>query len=145
MANTYDEKLDVLSGKLDELSEKAAAVSKDAKVFFDLRKEALQDRISTAKGDVAAMQENVRIAKEEEKGKIRSVLLEARMNARAKIEDRKDARDKRYLENYIDNEINFILDCYGSASLLIADARLSILEVFDALHEYRERFGDEAE
>ena len=57
------------------------------------------------------MQENARIAGEERQGKIRSALLKARMTAKAKHEDRQEARDKRRLENYIEDEIDYILDC----------------------------------
>ena len=145
MPKTFDERLANLSVKLGELSDKAAAASEDAKLYRQLRKEAIEEKISTAKGNVAAMQENARIAEEEQKGKIRSAMLKARMTAKAKHEDRKDARDKRRLENFIDEEIDYILDCYDAASFLIADAQLSILEVIEALQEYEERFGGEAE
>ena len=143
MAKTWDERLAELSVKLDELSKKASDASEDAKVYRELRKEAIQDKISTVKGDVAAMQENARLAEEEQKGKIRSALLKARMTAQAKHEDRKDARDKKRMEFYIDEEINYILDCYDAAAFLISDAELSILEVADTLKEYEERFGSE--
>ena len=143
MAKTWDERLAELSVKLDELSKKASDASEDAKVYRELRKEAIQDKISTVKGDVAAMQENARLAEEEQKGKIKSALLKARMTVQAKHEDRKDARDKKRMEFYIDEEINYILDCYDAAAFLISDAELSILEVADALKEYEERFGSE--
>ena len=145
MAKTRDERLANLSVKLAELSQKAAEASEDAKLYRELRKEAIADKISTAKGNVAAMQENARIAEEERQGKIRSALLKARMTAKAKREDRKDARDKRRLENFMDDEILYIMDCYDAAAFLVADAQLSILEVADALQEYEERFGGEAE
>ena len=103
------------------------------------------DRINTAKGNVAAMQENARMAEEEREGKFRSAMLKARMTAKAKHEDRVDARDKKRLERFIDQEINYILDCYDAAAFLIADAELSIYEVADALKEYEERFGTEPE
>lgn len=143
MAKTWDERLAELSVKLGELSKKASDASEDAKVYRELRKEAIQDKISTVKGDVAAMQENARLAEEEQKGKIKSALLKARMTVQAKHEDRKDARDKKRMEYYIDEEINYILDCYDAAAFLISDAELSILEVADALKEYEERFGSE--
>ena len=143
MAKTWDERLAELSVKLDELSKKASDASEDAKVYRELRKEAIQDKISTVKGNVAAMQENARLAEEEQKGKIKSALLKARMTVQAKHEDRKDARDKKRMEYYIDEEINYILDCYDAAAFLIADAELSILEVADSLKEYEERFGGE--
>ena len=143
MAKTWDERLAELSVKLGELSKKASDASEDAKVYRELRKEAIQDKISTVKGDVAAMQENARLAEEEQKGKIKSALIKARMTVQAKHEDRKDARDKKRMEFYIDEEINYILDCYDAAAFLISDAELSILEVADALKEYEERFGSE--
>ena len=145
MAKTWDERLANLSVKLDELSKKAAEASEDAKVYRELRTEAIQERISTAKGDVAAMQENARLAEEEREGKFRSAMLKARMTAKAKHEDRVDARDKKRLEKYIDEGINYILDCYDAAAFLVADAELSILEVADAWQEYEERFGGESE
>ena len=141
MLKTQDERLANLSVKLADLSRKAAEASEDAKAYRELRKEVIQDKISTAKGNVAALQENARIAEEERQGKIRSALLKARMTAKAKHEDLKDARDKRRLENFMDDEILYIMDCYDAAAFLIADAQLSILEVADALQEYEERFG----
>ena len=90
MPKTWDERLAALSVKLDELSKKAAEASEDAKVYRELRTEAIQDKINTAKGNVAAMQENARMAEEEREGKIRTALLKARMTAKAKHEDRVD-------------------------------------------------------
>ena len=141
---TWDQKLSDLSVKLAELSQKAADASADAKAYRELKQEAIQDKISTVKGDVAAMQENARIAEEEREGKIKSALLKARMTVKAKHEDYVNARDKKILENYMDDKMLYILDCYDSAALIIADAQLSILEFADALQEYEERFGGEA-
>ena len=143
MAKTWDEKLSDLSIKLAELSKKTADASADAKAYRELKEEAIQDKISTVKGDVAAMQENARLAEEEREGKIRSALLKARMTIKARHEDYVNARDKKILENYMDDKILYILDCYDSAALIIADAQLSILEFANALQEYEERFGGE--
>ena len=85
------------------------------------------------------------MAEEEREGKFRAAMLKARMTMKAKLEDHKDARDKKHLERFIDEEINYILDCYDAAAFLIADAELSIYEVADALKEYEERFGTEPE
>ena len=143
MAKTWDEKLSNLSVKLAELSKKAADASMDAKAYRELKEEAIQDKIATVKGNVAAMQENARIAEEERQGKIRSALLKARMTVKAKHEDHVNARDKRHLENYLDDQILYILECYDAAALLVADAELAVLEVAEALQEYEERFGGE--
>ena len=144
MAKKWDEKLSDLSVKLAELSKKAADASEDAKAYRELKQEAIQDKISTVKGNVAAMQENARIAEEEREGKIKSALLKARMTVKAKHEDYVNARDRKLLENYMDDKMLYIMDCYDSAALIIADAQLSILEFANALQEYEERFGGEA-
>ena len=144
MAKLWDEKLSDLSVKLAELSKKAADASEDARIYRELKQEAIQDKISTVKGNVAAMQENARITEEEREGKIKSALLKARMTVKARHEDYVNARDKRLLENYMDDQMLYIMDCYDSAALMIADAQLSILEFADALQEYEERFGGES-
>ena len=145
MAKVWNEKLSNLSEKLDDLSKKAAEAADDAKTYHELLQDVIDEKISTAKGNVAAMQENARLAGEEHKSKIRSEILKIRMTAKAKAEDLKDARDKKRLERFVDDRINYILDCYDAAALLIVDAELSILEVAKALKEYDARFGSDAE
>ena len=145
MAKIWDEKLNNLSVKLDDLSKKAAEAADDAKAYHELMQEAIDEKISTVKGNVAAMQENARLAGEERQGKIRSEILKIRMTAKAKAEDFKGARDKKRLERFIDDRINYVLDCYDAAALLIIDAELSILEAAKALQEYDARFGSDAE
>jgi len=145
MAKKWDEKLASLSADLAELSRKTAAASEDAKAARELREEAIQEKIATTKGDIAAMHENLRIEGEENKSKLYSSMLKAQMTVRAKVEDRKEAHDKKKLSNYIDDHIDYILDCYDSAMLLVASAQLAILETVDAVMEYEERFGEPEE
>ena len=54
MAKKWDEKLASLSADLAELSRKTAAASEDAKAARELREEAIQEKIATTKGDIAA-------------------------------------------------------------------------------------------
>ena len=95
MAKVWNEKLSNLSEKLDDLSKKAAEAADDAKTYHELLQDVIDEKISTAKGNVAAMQENARLAGEEHKSKIRSEILKIRMTAKAKAEDFKDTRDKK--------------------------------------------------
>ncbi len=145
MSKKWDEKLANVSANLEELGKKAADVSENVKVYRELGREAIREKMDDVKGDVAAMQENARLADEEHQGKIRSAVLKVRMTAKARHEDMKNARDKRRLENFIDDEILYVADCYNAASLLLADAELTILELAEALQTYDERFGGEAE
>ena len=145
MSKKWDEKLAALSANLDELSKKTAAAAEDAKVARELREDAIQDKISTTKGDLVAMQENLRIAEEENKSKISSALLKAQMTVRARIQERREARDEKLMTLYIEDHIDYILDCYDSAALMVANAQLAILETLDALMEYDARYGGEPE
>ena len=145
MAKVWNEKLNNLGDKLDDLSKKAAEAADDAKAYHELLQEAIDEKISTVKGNVAAMQENAQLAGEEHQSKIRSEILKIRMTAKAKAEDFKDVRDKKRLERFIDDRIAYVLDCYDAAALLIVDAELSILEAAKALKEYDARFGSDAE
>jgi len=145
MAKTWDEKLANLSVKLNDLSRKAAEASEDAKAYRELRQEVIEDKISAVKGSVAAMQENARLAEEKRQSRIRSEILKLRMTAQARAEDYKEARDRKRLEHFVTDGINYALDCYDAAALLIVDAELTILEVSEAMKEYEARFGSDAE
>ena len=145
MAEIWDEKLNNLSVKLDDLSKKAAEAAGDAKAYHELMQDAIDETLRTAQGNVIALQETARLAGEEHQSKIRSEILKLRMTAKAKAEDYKDARDKKRLERFIDDRINYVLDCYDATALLIVDAELSILEAAKALQEYDARFGRDAE
>ena len=145
MKKTWDKRLENLSFKLSDLSDKALEASEKAKVTREQTQETIDARISDLKGDVVALQERIRIADEENRGKIASALLKAQMTIEAKIQEKKDARDKKLLENYIDAQIEYIADSYETAAYLIANAELSILETVAAVSEYEKRFGEKTE
>ena len=145
MAQKANETLKSFSAKLEELSKKAKSASEDVKAAWDLKDDAVQETITTVKGNVAAAEENLRLKEEENRGKLSSALLKAQMTVRAKIEDHKVARDKKLFEAYINDQIDYILDCYDSAAWLIANAQLAILETMDAVIEYDAKYGEKTE
>ncbi|MBR2528631.1 MAG: hypothetical protein IKE58_09210 [Blautia sp.] len=136
-----DERLARLSANLAVLSEKAAKAAEETKAARELREETIRDKISTAKGDVVALQERIRIAGEEKKSKLGSNLIKLQMTLEAKLQDKKEAHDKKLLERYIDDMYLHIADVYETIDYLISDAKLSILEVTAAVEEYNERFA----
>ncbi len=135
---TKDERLACLSERLDNLSKKAAQASLEAKEARELRQEAIQEKISSAKGNIAAMEENIRLSGERGMSRFSSQLIKIQM----KLEARKDAVDKKLLERYINGRIAHILDLYDSIDYLISDAKLSLLELLEAMEEYENRFGE---
>ena len=141
----FDERLAELSERLAVLSKKAEDASVEAKEAREMKQEAIQDQISTVKGDVVAFQENAKLEAEEEKSKLRTALLKAQMTMEAKRQDRKDARDKAHLEDFMDDRILTAVDCLDVADYMIANALVNMLEFQDAAIEYVERFGDTEE
>lgn len=137
----WDEQLADLSEDLAELSKKTADASEEAKAARELREEAIQDRISTIKGNVVAFQEDCRITGEEMESKFRSALLKAQMTVEQKIKELKENQDKRRFEAYIDSQIRYIFENFETASYLVSNAQLAILETVMAIEEFEEKYG----
>ncbi|MCR4658098.1 MAG: hypothetical protein K5770_18010 [Lachnospiraceae bacterium] len=142
MAKKWDEKLADASVKLEELSKKASAASEEAKAAKELKEEAIKDKISTAKGNVAAFQDKVERAKEENRSKLSSSLIKAQMTIEAKIAEKKAARDQKHFEAYIEDQIDYIYDCFDLASYLVANAELAILETLAAVEEFDAKYPE---
>ncbi len=145
MADRFEERLNKLSEDLNKLSQRAVEVCGDAKAAGELGQEVLQDKIKDAKGDMVAVQENIRLAGEEGKNHLSSQILKAQMTLEAMVEDLKDAHDKKKMEKYIDKHIIHLADLYDSINFLLSDVELTILETATALDEYKERFGEKEE
>ena len=145
MARKWDEKLADASVKLDELSKKAAAASEEAKAAREAREDTIKDKISTAKGDVAAFQDRVERTKEENRSKLSSALIKAQMTLEAKIAEKRAARDQKHFEAYIEDQIDYIYDCFDLASYLVANAQLAILETVAAADEFEAKYGSAEE
>ena len=141
----WDEQLADLSVRLAELSEKAEKASAEAKEAREYKTEAIKDNISTAKGDMVAFQEKVRLAEEEGKNKLSVALLKAQMKLEARVQDRKDQRDKAYLECYMEDRIVSTMDSLEIADYMLANAFISYCELAEAAAEYNERFGENEE
>ena len=138
----WEEALNTLNAKLDELSKSAAEAAESAKAAQKEHKAELEAKIADAKGDFVALQEQVREAGERGKGKLFSEALKARMTVEAKIQDVKEAKDKKHLERYIGEQIDFAADCHAAALILVAEGKLAALEALAAVAEYNEKFGE---
>ena len=137
----WDEKLADLSANLADLSKKTADAAEEAKFARELKEEAIQDRISTVKGNVAAFRENVRIAEEEKESKFRSAILKAQMTVEEKIKEHRETKDKRIFEAYIDDQLNYIFENFEAASYLVSNAQLALLETAEAIDEFEAKYG----
>ncbi len=143
MATSFDERLAKAKESLEKVSKKAESVYGDAKAAVELGQEVIQDKIKDAKGDMVAVQESIRIADEKSRNRLASEVIKAQMTMKAKVEDLKNAHDKKKMEDYIDSRLVHISDLYDTINYLLADADLTALELASAVSEYTERFPEE--
>lgn len=144
MDNRWKEKFEGMDSRIAELNKKAESLKEDAKAARDLGKEVIDDKIGTMQGNVEALKENIRLADEKNKSKLSSTLLKAQMTVETKIQEMKNAKDKKDLEKYIDHRVDYIEDCFVTAAYLIENAQLAMLEAIAAAAEYDEKFSGEA-
>ena len=140
-----EEKLAELSEKLANLSIKAEQASIEAKEAREKKQDAIENSISTAKGDLAAFQEKVRLSEERGEGKLAAALLKAQMTIEAKRQQRKDNRDKACLEVFMNDRVANAVESLEMADYLIENAIVNYLELLAAAAEYDERFGGSEE
>ena len=63
-------------------------------------------------------------------------------NARAKLDVKKDARDQKKLDKYIEDRIDYAAECMADAILALDEAKVAYLEALDAQIEYEEKYGN---
>ncbi len=146
MANRkWDAAFEAMNAKLDELGEQAKASIDAAQNARHEKKDAIDDKISETKGDLVAAQEMAREAGERSKSKLSTELLKVQMRVGAvqdKIQEKKDAIDKKGLELYIEDMLADASDYYAGAMILLENARLAMLEAASAAAEYEEKYGE---
>lgn len=145
MAKKFEERWNKIGSDLEKLGDKAKAAVGEAQAARELGQEVLQDKIKDAKGDIVALQENIRIKDEEKKSHLFAQVLKTQMTLKAKFEDLKNAHDRNKLELYIDEHIAHLADLYDTISYLLTDLELTTLETTSALKEYDEKFGESKE
>ena len=139
--NKIDARLAKMSENLAALSEKAAKASEEAKVVRELREDAINDQISTVKGDIAAFEENVRLSGEESKSRLRSALLKIKMTIESKIRERREYKDQVLMQLYVADQLDYIDECFASAAYLVSNAQLAMYETMEAIKEYEAKYG----
>ena len=109
-------------------------------------KDVLDNKIQDAKGNLEAAKEQCRIISERGKSKISSELIKAQMNfkvAKENMQERKEAKDKEKLSNYIDEQLEYAEDCIAFALLAAQEANVAFLEAVEAQKEYDEKYGED--
>lgn len=131
-----------INADLDELDEAIVAEFNE----FDAAVNAqIDDQIATVEGDIAAAEENSRLARERRNSKIFAIKLKAQMKAEAlkeKIADKKAEREKAEMECYILDLLDYAQYCQQIAFAAAIEADLTLLDAAEAAAEYVEKYGE---
>ncbi len=103
-----------------------------------------KDKIAATKGNIAAAEENFRLANERKDSKIYAFKLKAQMRAEAvkqRIADRRAEKDKAAMERYIMDLLDYAECCQQVAFAAAVEADMTLLVAADAAADYIEKFG----
>lgn len=164
---TYEERIAAAQKKTELFKTKMSAVSEKAKAARALRKEEIDNAIDAinddldeldaafakdfaeaeagVKGDIAAVKENIRLAKDRKDSKIYAFKLKMQMKAdaiKSKTAERREENDKIAIENYILDLIDYAEACEQVAFAAAIEADLALLEAAVVAAEYVEKYGE---
>ena len=101
----------------------------------------LENKIESAKSNLNTAKKNLEKKQDDDKRLFAKHLNKIQENineAKAKLEDKKEARNKEKLEKYIDDRLEYTSDCIALALVAVDEAKLSFLEALEAQAEYDE-------
>ena len=131
-----------INADLDELDE---AIAEEFDEYNAAVNAQIDDQLATVEGDLAAAEENSRLAKERRNSKIFAIKLKAQMKAEAlkeKIADKKAEREKAEMEDYILDLLDYAQYCQQIAFAAAVEADLTLLDAAAAAAEYVEKYGE---
>ena len=137
--------LDELNKKMDELNAKMKDASDTVKIAGMEAKDTIDEKVSEAKGNVAATQENMRLATERGKSKFSSTLLKAQMELetmKKNISDKKIEHNKEKALKDIDETLEYAENCANLAIYAGQEAVLAFLEAASKEIDFQDEYGD---
>ena len=140
------EKLEDLKENINDIGDKIKDSAETLEIKGMYKKDEIDEKIKETRGNVEAAKENARMVQERGKSKISSELLKMQMKveeAKDKLAQKKEAKDKEKLEKYIDDTIEYAQDCVAMSVLAAKEAKLAFLEALDAELEYEEKYGED--
>ncbi len=143
---TMKERIAQAQNKMKEARAKVKDASETAQIAAMLTKDELDKKVADTKGDLAAAQENVRIATERAQSKVSTGLLQVQMNIKAakdSLDEKKTEWDKTKCKAHIEDLLSYAEACEAMAAELVLEADLTILQAAAEAGEYTEKYGEE--
>ncbi len=121
----------------------AEAVANEPTRIDDIER-ATAEQVARAKGDIAMVEENARLAHEYRDSKRDAIKLRTQMkvnNAKDKIADRREAVDKAAQEEWVIDLLDYAESCYEMAYAWALEGEYTLMEAAYEINDYNERFG----
>lgn len=135
------EKINKINDEFNKINEKLKNSTDTVIIKGMYVKDGLEDKIESAKSNLNAAKKNLEKKQDDDKRLFAKHLNKIQENineAKAKLEDKKETRNKEKLEKYIDDRLEYTSDCIALALVAVDEAKLSFLEALEAQAEYDE-------
>lgn len=135
------EKINKINDEFNKINEKLKDSTDTVIIKGMYVKDDLEDKIESAKSNLNTAKKNLEKKQDDDKRLFAKHLNKIQENineAKAKLEDKKETRNKEKLEKYIDDRLEYTSDCIALALVAADEAKLSFLEALEAQAEYDE-------
>ena len=135
------EKINKINDEFNKINEKLKDSTDTVIIKGMYVKDGLEDKIESARSNLNAANKNLEKKQDDDKRLFAKHLNKIQENineAKAKLEDKKEARNKEKLEKYIDDRLEYTSDCIALALVAVDEAKLSFLEALEAQAKYDE-------
>lgn len=135
------EKINKINDEFNKINEKLKDSTDTVIIKGMYVKDDLEDKIESAKSNLNTAKKNLEKKQDDDKRLFAKHLNKIQENineAKAKLEDKKETRNKEKLEKYIDDRLEYTSDCIALALVAVDEAKLSFLEALEAQAEYDE-------
>lgn len=133
------EKINKINDEFNKINEKLKDSTDTVIIKGMYVKDDLEDKIESAKSNLNTAKKNLEKKQDDDKRLFAKHLNKIQENineAKAKLEDKKETRNKEKLEKYIDDRLEYTSDCIALALVAVDEAKLSFLEALEAQAEY---------
>ncbi len=135
------ERINKINDEFNKINEKLKDSTDTVIIKGMYVKDELEDKIESAKSNLNTAKKNLEKKQDDDKRLFAKHLNKIQENineAKAKLEDKKESRNKEKLEKYIDDRLEYTSDCIALALVAVDEAKLSFLEALEAQAEYDE-------
>ena len=130
----------------DRIETELNTLSRDADVARMILEIQMKEDAPEAMGDLEAVKENVRLAKDYSEGKRNASLLKAQMTLneiKAARAERLAEMDKTDRAGYIASLLDYADDCDEIAESYLLEAQLALTEAVDEMNAYEKEYGED--